>query len=86
LNAQAIQYLLDKASRYHPDWLAIRASYGMNGVFMRDKVPPLTPVLAHCNARLITRYVSLVAGAIFCVSSLVTHAHGRTCACSATTW
>lgn len=31
----AIQYLLDKASRYHPDWLAIRASYGMNGVFMR---------------------------------------------------
>ena len=42
LNVQAIQYLLDKASRYHPDWLAIRASYGMNGVFMRDKVrvPP----------------------------------------------
>ena len=34
---QAIQYLLDKASRYHPDWLAIRASYGMNGIFMHDK-------------------------------------------------
>ena len=31
-----IQYLLDKASRYHPNWLAIRASYGMNGVFMRS--------------------------------------------------
>ena len=62
LNVQAIQYLLDKASRYHPDWLAIRASYGMNGVFMHDKVrvPPLTPVLAHCNARRITRYVFLI--------------------------
>jgi hypothetical protein len=33
----AIQYLLDKASRYHPNWLAIRASYGMNGIFMHDK-------------------------------------------------
>jgi len=44
LDVQAIQYLLDKASRYHPDWLAIRASYGMNGVFMRDKVPsPCSP-------------------------------------------
>ena len=30
----AIQYLLAKASRYHPNWLAIRASYGMNGIFM----------------------------------------------------
>lgn len=32
----AIQYLLKKASRYHPNWLAIRASYGMNGIFMHD--------------------------------------------------
>lgn len=32
----AISYLLHKASLYHPDWLAIRASYGMNGVFMKD--------------------------------------------------
>lgn len=32
-----IQYLLNKASRYHPDWLAIRASYGMNGIFMHNK-------------------------------------------------
>lgn len=32
----AIQYLLSKASRYHPNWLAIRASYGMNGIFMHD--------------------------------------------------
>lgn len=33
----SIQYLLDKASRYHKDWLAIRASYGMNGIFMHYK-------------------------------------------------
>ena len=32
----SIQYLLNKASLYHPNWLAIRASYGMNGVFMHD--------------------------------------------------
>jgi hypothetical protein len=31
------QYLLDKSSRYHPNWLAIRASYGMNGIFMHNK-------------------------------------------------
>jgi N-Acetylglucosaminyltransferase-IV (GnT-IV) conserved region len=33
----AIQYLLDKSSRYHPNWLAIRASYGMNGIFLHSK-------------------------------------------------
>lgn len=33
----AIQYLLAKAERYHPNWLAIRASYGMNGIFMHSK-------------------------------------------------
>lgn len=33
----AIQYLLHKASNYHPNWLAIRASYGMNGIFMHDQ-------------------------------------------------
>ena len=33
----AIQYLLDKSSRYHPNWLAIRASYGMNGIFLHNK-------------------------------------------------
>eukprot|EP01032_Pedospumella_encystans_P020844 gene20844-23672_t len=32
----AMQYLLNKASRYHPNWLAIRASYGMNGIFMHN--------------------------------------------------
>jgi hypothetical protein len=32
----SIQYLLDKATRYHSNWLAIRASYGMNGVFLHD--------------------------------------------------
>jgi len=33
----SIHYLLSKASKYSPDWLAIRASYGMNGVFIHDK-------------------------------------------------
>lgn len=33
----AMQYLLEKSSRYHPNWLAIRASYGMNGIFMHNK-------------------------------------------------
>lgn len=33
----AIQYLINKANRYHPNWLAIRASYGMNGIFMHNK-------------------------------------------------
>jgi hypothetical protein len=32
----AIQYLLKKASRYFPQWLAIRASYGMNGIFLHN--------------------------------------------------
>ena len=32
----AMQYLLKKASQYHPNWLAIRASYGMNGIFMHN--------------------------------------------------
>lgn len=32
-----MQYMLSKASRYHPDWLAIRASYGMNGIVMHNK-------------------------------------------------
>mmetsp|Transcript_9703 Transcript_9703/g.14624 ORF Transcript_9703/g.14624 Transcript_9703/m.14624 type:complete len:415 (-) Transcript_9703:104-1348(-) len=31
-----IQYMLNKASVYHPNWLAIRASYGMNGIFMHQ--------------------------------------------------
>lgn len=33
----SIQYMLSKASRYSPDWLALRASYGMNGIFIHDK-------------------------------------------------
>lgn len=37
----AINYLLQKASRYHPNWLAIRASYGMNGIFMHMKDVPV---------------------------------------------
>jgi hypothetical protein len=34
---EAIQYLLEKSTLYHNDWLAIRASYGMNGIFMHYK-------------------------------------------------
>ena len=30
------QYIIDKSNAYHPNWLAIRASYGMNGLFMRN--------------------------------------------------
>ena len=33
----AMQYLLNKAERYSPDFMTIRASYGMNGIFMRDE-------------------------------------------------
>ena len=33
----SIQYILNKASRYAPNWLAIRASYGLNGIFIHDK-------------------------------------------------
>ena len=33
----AIHYLLSKAQLYHPNWIAIRASYGMNGIFLHDK-------------------------------------------------
>jgi hypothetical protein len=29
--------MLAKATRYHGDWLAIRSSYGMNGIFMHNK-------------------------------------------------
>lgn len=31
-----LQYVIDKSNAYHPNWLAIRASYGMNGIFMRN--------------------------------------------------
>jgi hypothetical protein len=33
----SIHYMLSKATRYSPDWLALRASYGMNGIFIHDK-------------------------------------------------
>ena len=34
---KAMAYLLTKATSYYPDWLAIRASFGMNGIFMRGQ-------------------------------------------------
>jgi len=33
----AINYMINKASHYHPDWIAIKASYGMNGIFLHQK-------------------------------------------------
>jgi hypothetical protein len=33
----SLQYMISKASRYQPDWIAIRASYGMNGIVLRNK-------------------------------------------------
>ena len=32
----ALHYFLDKADRYRPNFLSIRASYGMNGIFIRQ--------------------------------------------------
>lgn len=48
----AIQYLLDKSSRYHHNWLAIRASYGMNGIFLHSKdIRPFGDYLLKGQAR-----------------------------------
>ena len=33
----SIHYLLSKATKYSPNWLAVRASYGLNGIFIHDK-------------------------------------------------
>ena len=33
----AIQYLLARASATNKDWLAVRASYGMNGIFLQGR-------------------------------------------------
>jgi hypothetical protein len=33
----SIQYLLSKSTKYAPNWLAVRASYGLNGIFIHDK-------------------------------------------------
>ena len=32
-----LTYLLSKANSYSPDWIAIRASYGMNGILLHGK-------------------------------------------------
>jgi hypothetical protein len=34
----AFRYLLGKAEAYHPRWIAVRSSYGMNGIFLHDEV------------------------------------------------
>ena len=33
---KVIQHLLMKAESYHPNWMGIRASYGMNGIFLHN--------------------------------------------------
>lgn len=33
----AIQYMLNKAEQYYPNFMMIRASYGMNGIIIRDE-------------------------------------------------
>ena len=33
---QATHYMLAKATRYHHNWIALRTSYGMNGIFLHD--------------------------------------------------
>eukprot|EP00903_Cladosiphon_okamuranus_P013250 g12355.t1 len=35
--AAAIGRMLNKAHSYFPDWIAIRASFGMNGIFIQDR-------------------------------------------------
>ena len=34
---EATHHMLSKATRYHHDWIALRSSYGMNGIFLHDK-------------------------------------------------
>ena len=33
---EVMRHLLMKAEAYHPNWIGIRASYGMNGIFLHD--------------------------------------------------
>ena len=35
-HVQVAQHLLLKAEVYYPNWMGIRASYGMNGIFLHD--------------------------------------------------
>ncbi|CAM9281810.1 unnamed protein product, partial [Phaeothamnion confervicola] len=36
----ALEYAIDKSTRYHGDWLALRVSYGMNGIVIPDAELP----------------------------------------------
>jgi len=48
----AIQYMLHKSTLYHPNWLAVKASYGMNGIFLHAKdVLPFSSYLERHQAR-----------------------------------
>jgi hypothetical protein len=47
-----LSYLINKASRYHPNWLAIRLSYGMNGIIMNSHdLPAFSSYLLTHQAR-----------------------------------
>jgi hypothetical protein len=49
---RALHYALAKAQALQPDWLALRVSYGMNGVLLRVH-KPLNPRLSlHLSAAL----------------------------------
>jgi hypothetical protein len=48
----AIRYMISKAEIYHPDWISLRASFGMNGIFLHDHdVGPFADYLLEHQAR-----------------------------------
>lgn len=50
---EAIKRILDKAYSYYPDWIAVRASFGMNGIFIqaKDMLPFADFLEVHQNRR-----------------------------------
>ena len=49
---RAMSYIVERASQFYPDWLAIRASFGMNGIFLKDEdLIPFADYLVEHQAR-----------------------------------
>jgi len=50
---KAIRHMMKKAAAYHGDWLIVRASYGMNGIFMpyKDLLPFASYLEKHYQRR-----------------------------------
>lgn len=50
---RAMSYIVERASTYYPDWLAVRASFGMNGIFLKydDLVPFADYLIEHQSRR-----------------------------------